>query len=52
MIKTFKTIDLCVDYLVSIGCKWSYEKECKLKESHTFKFKGVWVLYDPYDILA
>ena len=50
--KTFKTIDLCVEYLTSIlGCKWDSEKESKLVKNCYFKFKGVYVMYDPYGIL-
>ncbi len=51
-IETFPTIDLCVDYLVNIGCKWSADKETELTTKKAFKFKGVLVIYDPYNLLA
>jgi len=50
-LETFQTIDRCVDYLVNIGCKWSYEKECELNKNSCFTFKKTLVLYDKYNIL-
>jgi hypothetical protein len=51
-IKSFPTIDQCVVYLTSIGCKWNHENELKLQKQSCFKFKNVLVLYDPYNLLA
>jgi len=50
--KTFKTIDQCVEYLTSLGCKWNAKKETELVTKHFFRFNGVIVMYDPFDILA
>ena len=51
-IESFKTIDQCVNYLVSIGCKWDYKKECKLNKACSYKYKDTLVFYDPYDLLV
>jgi hypothetical protein len=50
--KSFPTIDQCVMYLVSIGCKWNATKERKLNENGLYKYKGTVVFYDPYEILG
>lgn len=51
-VESFPTIDQCVEYLVSIGCKWNSEKEAQLHDKKAFKFKDTIVLYDPYNLLA
>ena len=50
-IKSFPTIDLCVNFLISIGCTWNYEKETQLKEKSIFVYGRYAVLYDPYQLL-
>lgn len=50
--KSFPTIDQCVEYLVSIGCKWNAVKEVELNTKSSFKFKGTLVLYDPHNLLT
>ena len=51
-LKVFPTIDLCVDFLISLGCEWTHEKELKLANKKHFSFNGYVVLYDKYQILA
>ena len=51
MIKTFPTIDLCVAYLESVGCEWSYEKEQELRKNKLYEYNGMIVMYDKYGIL-
>ena len=50
-IESFPTIDLCVNYLVSIGCKWNCEIEQKLIKQSCFKFNDIIVFYDPHELL-
>ena len=51
-IKAFKTIDQCVDFLISIGCTWNYENESKLRKDSVYVYGRYAVFYDPYDLLA
>ena len=51
LVYNFPTIDLCVDFLVSKGCPWNYEKEQKLIKKSIYEYKDYLVLYDPYEIL-
>jgi hypothetical protein len=46
----FPTIDQCVDFLISQGCEWDYEKEQILQEKRKYKFNEYLVIYDPYEI--
>ena len=50
MIKTFNTIDQCVDYLVRCGCEWNYDKELQLKTKYSYIYIDVMVIYDPFEI--
>lgn len=50
-IESFPTIDQCVDFLINIGCEWSYEKEQELRKKSLFQYKDTIVYYDPYNIL-
>jgi hypothetical protein len=50
-IESFPTIDQCVDFLVKIGCEWSYEKEQELKKKCLFQYEDTIVYYDPFNIL-
>ena len=50
-IECFKTIDLCVDYLISIGCKWDNKRESKLNKDCCYQYKDTLVFYDPYELL-
>lgn len=52
LLLSFPTIDQCVEYLVSIGCQWSYEKECILKSEKSFEYEDYLVVYDPHNILG
>jgi len=51
-IKSFPTIDLCVDYLINLGCRWSYKKEEILKKQCLFKYRDVIVFYDEFELLT
>jgi hypothetical protein len=51
-IKSFTTIDQCVDWLISHGELWTYSKEQQLMEAMVFRTKTAIVFYDPYEILA
>ena len=51
IIKSFPTIDLCVDYLVNQGCKWDHKKETELNKNKSFQYKDIIVFYDKYGIL-
>ena len=51
-IESFPTIDLCVDYLISRGCKWTAEKEKKLTEKASYQFNDIMVFYDPHNLLS
>lgn len=56
-LKTFKTIDQCVDFLVSLDCNWNYEKEQKLKKNGSFIYKDYYgqkylILHDPYNLIS
>jgi len=49
--ESFPTIDQCVDYLIKIGCEWSFEKEQELNKNALFQHEDTIVFYDPYNIL-
>jgi len=51
-LESFPTIDQCVEYLVSIGCKWNSDKEDQLNKKGCFKFKDTLVMYDPHNLLS
>ena len=50
--ESFSTVDQCVNYLTSIGCKWDHNKEQELNKKSSFKFKDTIVFYDPYNLLT